>query len=74
MENILEDSLFDTLFFIKILKTRRLTFHKEAVNLYGPLYFTHPDYLNSELGYLLNLTHETLEEKETDVLRLTNLN
>jgi len=74
MENILEDSLFDTLFFLKILKTRRLTFHKEAVAEYGPLYFLHPDYCESELGQLLNLTHNTIKKKETEVFTLTNLN
>ena len=74
MEHLLEDSLFDTLFFLKILKARRIKFHKEAVALYGPLYFTHPDYIESELGYLLNLTHDTIEEKETEVFSLTNLN
>ena len=74
MENILEDSLFDSLFFLKILRTRRLTFHKEAAALYGPLYFIHPNYLESELGYLLNLTHETIYEKEKHILKLTNSN
>lgn len=72
--NILDDSLFDVIFQIKTLRIRRLTLHKEAVKAYGPLYFIHPDYLESDLGLWLNTTCNLLESKVKEVKSLTNEN
>lgn len=75
MEHLLEDSLFDSLFLLKIMKARRLKFHNEAVRLYGPLYFTHPDYLeDTELSQLLGLTHHSINKKESEILEKTLTN
>jgi hypothetical protein len=54
------------------MKERRLKFHNEAVRLYGPLYFTHPNYLeDTELSQLLRLTHRSINEKESEILEKT---
>ena len=74
MNNLLEESVLDIIFQLKILKSRRTKFHKEAVSRYGPLYFTHPDYLESNLGLCLNATCNFIKTSETKIKKSTNQN
>jgi hypothetical protein len=70
----LEDDLLDSVFQTKFLKANRIRLHKEATSLYGPLYFLHPDYVESDLGIDLNYTHKKLEHKILTIKKLTNTN